>query len=632
MSLVELLCGLAILSVLGASMTGVLVVSANSYNRGVSEVGVQQEAQLVANQVSDLLIDATADVTFTGGVLTVVQGGNTFTVTHNSADKTLYYSDGSDSQLMAEGVETFDVDVADYQENGYARLSIRFTNSDKEYPAVFTITARNKDSENPQVMAAILLPSQIILEPFQEYTFSPATAGLTNPGLNWSLTGNTDAGTVIDSSGHITIGGGEEANFVRVFVESQETDDAGNPKANKMVNVYVRRVTSVNVTGVLASGTEGASGATYNLSAAVNGNNLAQALGAGAEIGAYVDPYGVVWSVTEGPAVVNSVGVVTLTGDIPEGGRVVVRAQATHPDGANKTGGDYGDVYGEWIKEKTLNPLIPGGGWMRQTNQAQATVSGDIDIIKQNIALQIEAATGVRPTLHHEVEINYREYPSGTPSGWLPNIYGDANNSMSVNLRPLMTGALDYRKGYEMSLRIVVKDQDGNMVWPEATTPQSSYMITNVVQPVGVTFDSDVLGLNGAVMNSQDTAPTIDMNRDGGYELLRYKEVIGIDTEGTNFTNAMNFIVEKQGDDGSWNSVSGGYEIQNANGTLRFTPRTSNFEGSYRVKVEVRNQPNNVLNDDGTLTQNGNMDYILHNEETGNNIFYFNAELSAEDR
>ncbi len=57
MSLVELLCAIAIMSIVGASVAGIMVVSANSYNRGSNDAEMQQTAQLLAIQVENTILD-----------------------------------------------------------------------------------------------------------------------------------------------------------------------------------------------------------------------------------------------------------------------------------------------------------------------------------------------------------------------------------------------------------------------------------------------------------------------------------------------------------------------------------------------------------------------------------------------
>ena len=107
LSLVELICAMAILSIIGTIVGGILVVSAQSYDTGINEAELQQEAQMVVNQINDLVIDTTAteSVTFDGTTLTIPEGTKTHYVKYDSSVKKLYYScDGGEiagDQLMA---------------------------------------------------------------------------------------------------------------------------------------------------------------------------------------------------------------------------------------------------------------------------------------------------------------------------------------------------------------------------------------------------------------------------------------------------------------------------------------------------------------------------------------------------
>ena len=49
------------------------------------------------------------------------------------------------------------------------------------------------------------------------------------------------------------------------------------------------------------------------------------------------------------------------------------------------------------------------------------------------------------------------------------------------------------------------------------------------------------------------------------------------------------------------------------------------FSGSYRIKIKVVDQEKNSIDETGHLTNEGYEDYILYDETTGNNIFYFNV-------
>lgn len=65
-TIVELLIAVAILSIVVAAVCGFILVGSRSYAAGNSDINVQQEAQLALNQMSDVLIDTTRSVTYTG--------------------------------------------------------------------------------------------------------------------------------------------------------------------------------------------------------------------------------------------------------------------------------------------------------------------------------------------------------------------------------------------------------------------------------------------------------------------------------------------------------------------------------------------------------------------------------------
>lgn len=65
-TIVELLIAIAILSIVVAAVCGFILVGSRSYAAGNSDISVQQEAQLALNQMSDVLIDTTRSVTYTG--------------------------------------------------------------------------------------------------------------------------------------------------------------------------------------------------------------------------------------------------------------------------------------------------------------------------------------------------------------------------------------------------------------------------------------------------------------------------------------------------------------------------------------------------------------------------------------
>lgn len=656
LSLIELLCSMAILGMLGMVVSSILVVSANSYRRENADTGTQQEAQLVANQITDLLIDTSAhgvvaQVHFdpATGTLTITQGNMGYEVSYVSSEQKLYYSqyeldasgnriNVSPKQLMAENVKNFSVDVSGFEETGNIAVDMTYVKGTEEYPAAFNVTARNKE-QMPDAAAAVELkvPSEIIQEPGQNFYRIKAEIVGGSGTLSYTCEGHSDlVGTRVNPDGTVVIGNKETANMFRVKVTATVNGPSGVRTEEKYVRVYVRRATTVSLTGRILSGISCQAGSKYQLEAFVDGNNMTKAVGTDYDDPAdpsdpnlYVYPYGVEWSVSStgttrtdlfrDPATGRVI--LELYGDMADGEEITVTAKAAHPRGVNKSGAAYyPGAEAQWTLKKTASVFVMGDGWLRQTDRAQASVNG-------------EKLSKVKPEHggRHTFEVRFRRYPDGVweeygdlPGGWLSNKYGgDADDSMSINMRPLLTGALDYSKDYEMQIRMNIYDGMGNKVWPTAETPQSEYLISNVVYRVGVVFKGDHLGFGETVSVDEASAPWVAMVRDQGYDMMHYTGVQGI--EATSIYNNLEFILEKKNASGGWDRVTQNVEIQNAGGTFKLTFRNNdNYTGNYRVKVMAKNMPNYRL--EGTsLVNRGQIDYILYDEATGNNIFYFNV-------
>lgn len=662
LSLVELLCSMAILGMLAMVVSSILVVSANSYRRENADTGAQQEAQLVANQITDLLIDTSAhgvvaqvDFDPAAGTLTITQGDVGYEISYVASEQRLYYSqyqlDASGNrmnvtpkQLMAENLKSFSVDVSSFEETGNIGLDMVYAKGTEEYPAAFTVTARNKEqAPGTAAVAELKVPSEIIQEPNQNFYKIKANIVGGSGTLSYTCEGQTDlVGTRVNPDGTVVIGSRETANMFRVRVTAMVNGPSGVTPVEEFVRVYVRRATSVSVTGMLVSGSSCMAGAKYQLEALVNGNNMAKAVGTDYDDPAdlsdpnvarnlYVDPYGVEWSVSSTGSTTahlstdpSGKAILTLDGNMEDGEEITVTAKSSHARGTNKSGTPYiPGAEGYWKLKKSDSVFIMGDGWLRQTDKAQAVVNQD----KLN---EVKPPHGGV----HKFEVRFREYPEGTwgsyngitvdHEGWLTNKYGgDADNSMTINMRPVLTGALDYSKDYEMQIRMSIYDEAGNKVWPTAATPPSEYLISNVVYRVGVIFKGDALGFGNSVLVDEASAPTVRMVRDQGYDMMHFTGVQGIEAE--YIRNNLAFLLEKKNAAGTWVPVTNNVEVQNAGGTFRLTFRNSDdFAGQYRVKVRSDNMPNYCL--EGTqLVNKGNINYILYNEATGHNIFYFNV-------
>ncbi|MBR3040935.1 MAG: prepilin-type N-terminal cleavage/methylation domain-containing protein [Lachnospiraceae bacterium] len=113
-SLTELIITLAIFSIIMLAIIMMMRTSLVSYKNGIQETTMQEEAQIVANQVEDMLVDATyidtIDPTPGAEKYTFVGPEGTFTIQH--IGHSLYYSLSgvAGSQLLSDQVTLFKLD------------------------------------------------------------------------------------------------------------------------------------------------------------------------------------------------------------------------------------------------------------------------------------------------------------------------------------------------------------------------------------------------------------------------------------------------------------------------------------------------------------------------------------------
>lgn len=342
MSLVELLCGVAILALISATIGGIMIVSAKTYQSGTTETTLQQEAQFTANRINGLIHDATDEVNYyfynsadtlvkanpvdgnseqvainNGGtgkdrIVEIVNADKTYQVTYLAAAKQLTYTEvfsgvAGETQLLAENIETFSADASTFQQSRSITLDIGIEMSGKHYDMKYAVTSRNGETEADvsgvhRSAAIIIDPAEVYLEPKQYYDKLKVNVSGSTLGFTQSLEGNTDTvetkvelhSTQTDTL-CITMGKNEKGNTLGHFyvkIATNETNDDGAPLATRLAQVNVRRVNDMGVTKTLLSGTEYAQNAVYDIDAKVIGTYLEKALGTSYDAD-YISPYDV---------------------------------------------------------------------------------------------------------------------------------------------------------------------------------------------------------------------------------------------------------------------------------------------------------------------------------------------------
>lgn len=372
LTLIELVCAMAILSIVTMTISGAMVFASNSYRQGTVDTALQQEVQFTANSIESLIIDATHTVEYSGGVLTITNTDYTYEIVYNATEKTLRYTQYetlnpsnviASNELLAEHVVKFNVDTSNFAVSRNVVLEIALENGDSSFTTNYNITSRNDANAGaaPEIAASILCEDIIVLEPLQTYLMSVSVVGTTNTGYGVSVEGaesvDTTAVVAADGSGiNVRLGatetGGDDGQF-HLLIATDIVDSEGNP-FTKRVTVQVRRVNAVSFSTVeVVSGTALTAGAVYRVTATAEGTNLDEVLGAkyDSDPQAYIQPNTITWSfeISDGSDYTDWVDVgalgltdntleFTLKQDVVLGTTIEVMATGVHTKGVCRSG------------------------------------------------------------------------------------------------------------------------------------------------------------------------------------------------------------------------------------------------------------------------------------------------------
>lgn len=379
-SFVELICTIAIFSIIITGVGTAMVVSARSYQNGNVELDLQQQAQITSNLLTNLIIDSDRVVQASGSTLIVekLESGDTVTYQVYLDGGTIKYVTSRDAteHILAENVTGFTV-KQDTGNNVDFELKFADERGVRSYESDYHVTPRNGIMSGGAAMsgtATLFVENKVILEPGQTYDLNVRVLGTSvQEFTTGSLSGNTDTvGTTAvaldKNTVRITVGLGETSNEFHFDIIPNDTS-----VASQNVDVFVRRVNAINVNGYKTGGTVNKAGASYKVTAPLAGTPyLDKEPGAWYDID-YVNPYTVEWSFefTKDSASLNAMDYIEITdqgteGNVPyitfklkqkltEGCSLRVVGTALHPEGipagsayTNKSGLKYGTVSGYW--------------------------------------------------------------------------------------------------------------------------------------------------------------------------------------------------------------------------------------------------------------------------------------------
>ena len=298
LSLVEVVCAVAIFAVIVATVGGVLVFSARSYQKGSTESEIQQEAQFAANRIGGIIQNA-IEVKFESGILKMIKGNVEHAVSLDGTDlkyqETVTAEDGSQTtsgaQILAGNIAAFAADVSEFEKAHTVILDMTVSKNDKNYPVRYTMNARNEEinvstSALPPSASIYVSDSSLILVPGESYTVSVDVRGSDKP---FEVSEVSAGISVSEAADHIVVTVDTAARSAEAAVKLSVKDD-GAELCTKVIQIDIR-----SVSGITLDKNRGADSSEYTFYANVACTNAAKVAGGSNEEN-YKNPYAVEWS------------------------------------------------------------------------------------------------------------------------------------------------------------------------------------------------------------------------------------------------------------------------------------------------------------------------------------------------
>ena len=300
-SLVELIIAVAIVAVVGTLIGGFLLFSTKHFGSGSTEASLQENSQMLFGQLENYLIDANgsvcyyvnptetgdgtqvlsddrytgADKNFATKRLEIYKTSDTDTtvevISWTKSTKKLTYtknqvdSNGnilhtiSDTQLLAENIEAFAVDLTELETSSKVTFSISLSNQGRIYDANRMVSLRNRVLVNqkivavkgaeviPTVLSVKVAPDTAELNKGDSLRFKASVRGDNYPSqeVTWSISGNTSNATTIDTTGTLFIANNETSSSIQV-IATPVADSTKSGKADVTVKDAVTYTLSVS--------------------------------------------------------------------------------------------------------------------------------------------------------------------------------------------------------------------------------------------------------------------------------------------------------------------------------------------------------------------------------------------------
>ncbi len=693
MSLVELVCAIGIMSLVGASVAGFMIVSANTYSRGTTEVQLQEDAQLLASQINNLVQDSSEASTPSPERLELKRDGKDYAI-YRDADDTVYYSVDGSVAPMAENVKVLVMDATDFSKNGVVQIYICLEKNSMTYAGNYTATSRNVSIVTAMTEGELTMTytPEYVLEPNQTYPISAVMDD--GSGIDYELIGATDPLTVLGFDSltgkrTITIGANETSSKVQIILSSQtrKESDGLTPRVQHTADVYIRRVNSLTLNKT-SSSTSTANGTVYTFTSTVDGYNLDsmlpaipdpgfQAADPGAGVAAGIYTTGILprdvkftavavnksgeWvtnpssyftiTVNNGSGVSTPTFSLRLNKNLEMGEGILITAMASHSYGRftddpatvwrNITGVGYG-AYAQTYYITGSYFSFDGQHISRGSDQEQGNFSA-YSTLKTILVLRGAANDDQFPYFKkhrfREVTIddagNILSYNSPWTQ-WRENKAEAGGNA--INLRPDATLSLDIDKAYEVEVQFgIVSSKTGEVLWPFPDMAREDYTVSGIIKPVSIKYNlvqnGHTLASNFEGLGTGEAPFTINA---GSSCSLNITEIKHIKADNLNSGSQYNYEVERWNYDNGTGTFSWGPVDMSRDFKRGAVDKNYNFQvergGIYRVKLHLTGVPaRRYVPASDNYVNAPNRDYEFCNETTGKGYFYFKVDGNSND-
>ena len=307
LTMVELLISIAILGIVGMAVFGFIVTSSKVYGKEVTKTDLQYEAQLVINQLQDMLIDATDSVVYEvtleddteqkilneEGIeedkiseknLYIYNAKEYYKITWDRVEERLYYTryiKNSDWEIepnankvrMADYVKGFRADITRLKEDRSVGFDFLFSINGIDYATAHNITLRNRSASGADSDGSIvdkeatqdkitITPTAFVLWPGDSVNFTHSitsnNGGYPSQDADWTLTSDhaLAPGTILRGDGILEVDMDETNSSINVWVTARygkENEDGSIYKPSVSAVVHVKQVEGIGV-GLMEGG------------------------------------------------------------------------------------------------------------------------------------------------------------------------------------------------------------------------------------------------------------------------------------------------------------------------------------------------------------------------------------------